>query len=145
SGGAGEASNLLQQAIPIAMYGTPWVATEYACMCTELALQSGDVEKARTLSAQALQISETSSWARSRAAVAASRLALHEGEIGSATRAALQALEIAGENDDPLTTIDGLEVVAAISCERGSALLAARILGATAAARQATGYIGIDG
>jgi predicted ATPase/DNA-binding CsgD family transcriptional regulator len=113
----------------------------------ESALRAGDAETARKHVAcmrewmGELIGGSSADWRESRAAIMEARLRVHDGQIQEATDSVQRALELAQRNDDRLTMIDALEILAGLEAQRRSPELSARLLGAAAAERARIGYV----
>lgn len=118
-------------------------APHYAALLADADLHAGDTAAAREHATHAATLAEQSAtdWGRSHAALATGRIHLHDGEIDAATSAAHRALELADRTKNRLTTIDALELLAAIATRRRSPVSAVRLLSAAAAARRRIGYV----
>lgn len=142
-GELGEARALLADALPI-VSRFPRAATGpyVAEILSDADLHAGDLSAARAHSARANELAEniSSYWGRSRAALAQGRLELHTGAMSAAADATHRALRLARRNDDAITIIDALELLAAITARRRNPETAVRLLGATEAERARLRY-----
>lgn len=90
--------------------------------------------------AQADGFREPAPLVRARVMLFRARVFLSSGSVAQADHAAYDSLGLAVDCEFGLARIDALEVIATISRQRGNDRLAARLLGACAAEREAIGY-----
>lgn len=137
-----EARKLLASALPIATRFPRAGGAFFAEMLADSALADHDLAAAATHTGQAVELAETaaSNWGRSRAGVAQCRLKLALGDVPAAAQAAHDALGVAVRNNDPITSVDVLELLADVTARRHDPRNAARLLGAAQAERRRLGY-----
>jgi predicted ATPase/DNA-binding CsgD family transcriptional regulator len=117
-----------------------------AWMCDLLAgaaLEAGVPEEAigHAAAAERFGVDADNGWARSRAQLAAARVSAHAGEIRATRQEVHGALEHAARNDDLMTTIEGIELLAQLEAGQQAAETSVRLVAAAAAARARTGYV----
>ncbi len=138
-----KARTLLADALPIvSRFPRATTGPYVAEVLADTDLHAGDLAAARAHTAQASESAEeaASYWGRSRAALAQGRLGLHSGEIIAATDAAHRALQLATRNEDAITLVDALELLAAIIARRQHPASAVRLLGAAETERARLSY-----
>lgn len=139
-----QARSALAEGIPILSIALGGIgAPPSAWFLADADLQAGDLRAAREHTAQLAALAEhvNTDHARSRAAIAQCGLDLHDGEVQAAAAAAHRALELARINEDAITTIDALELLARIAAQRRAPELATRLLAAAEAERGRVGYV----
>lgn len=138
-----QARTTLAEALPtMTVFAGGLFAPHIAEMLADVALNVGNVAAAREHGMRAAEYADQTqnNWGRSRAALAQCRLDLHAGEVLAAAETADRALKLAQGNEDALTTVDALELIAHIALRRRKPDNAARLLGAAAAERGRLGY-----